>query len=144
MGAGVAHAGGVTASDGPSSVLASVRPVLVPCQPTLCSQCEVQLEGEGPWSLADLSSGSGGGSSVAGSSNGSSIAEEDDVSILFTPGHTAGCLSLLYRPDRALFTGDSLAYSARLNRLTIFRNCERGSRVCSAAVLQGGSAACTS
>jgi glyoxylase-like metal-dependent hydrolase (beta-lactamase superfamily II) len=43
-----------------------------------------------------------------------------DLEIIFTPGHTAGCISLLYRPDRALFTGDHLAYSRRLGRLTCF------------------------
>lgn len=39
----------------------------------------------------------------------------------YTPGHTEGCVSLYYSPARALFTGDTLAYSARLGRLTIFR-----------------------
>lgn len=65
-----------------------------------CSQCEVVLEGEGPWALPD-----GGG----------------DVQLVFTPGHTAGCVSLLYRPDKALLTGDHLAWSHRMQRLTIFR-----------------------
>jgi glyoxylase-like metal-dependent hydrolase (beta-lactamase superfamily II) len=58
---------------------------------------EVQLEGRGPWRL------------------------DDEVEIIFTPGHTAGCVSLLYRPEHALFTGDHLAFSPRLKRLTIFR-----------------------
>lgn len=43
------------------------------------------------------------------------------MQLVFTPGHTAGCLSLFYAPARALFTGDHLAYSQRLGRLTIFR-----------------------
>jgi glyoxylase-like metal-dependent hydrolase (beta-lactamase superfamily II) len=67
------------------------------CPSRACSAAEWQLEGEGPWELGD------------------------DVQLIFTPGHTAGCVSLLYRPDRALFTGDHLAYSYRLGRLTIFR-----------------------
>lgn len=69
---------------------------LLPLAP-LRSAAEWQLEGEGPWALGE------------------------DVELIATPGHTAGCVSLLYRPDRALFTGDHLAYSARLGRLTIFR-----------------------
>lgn len=43
------------------------------------------------------------------------------MELIATPGHTAGCVSLLYRPSRALFTGDHLAYSHRLQRLSIFR-----------------------
>lgn len=43
------------------------------------------------------------------------------MQLLFTPGHTRGCVSLLHRPSRALFSGDTLAWSARLGRLTIFR-----------------------
>lgn len=62
---------------------------------------ECKLTGEGPrWKLPD---------------------GEDDVELLFTPGHTAGCISILYKPENVLFTGDHLAWSARLNRLTIFR-----------------------
>jgi glyoxylase-like metal-dependent hydrolase (beta-lactamase superfamily II) len=57
----------------------------------------MKLQGQGPWQLAD------------------------DLDIIFTPGHTPGCCSLLYRPDKTLFTGDHLAYSRRLDRLTIFR-----------------------
>ena len=65
--------------------------------PCLCSQAEWKLEGEGPWQLGD------------------------DVELIFTPGHTSGCVSLLYTPDKALFTGDHLAYSAGGEGLTIFR-----------------------
>ena len=36
-------------------------------------------------------------------------------------GHTAGCITLLYTPDQALFTGDHLAWSSRLERLSIMR-----------------------
>ena len=75
------------------------------------------LEGEGPWSLPS----SGGSSSSAASASASSGDDDDDVQLVFTPGHTAGCVSLLFRPDAALFTGDHLAYSQRLRRLTIFR-----------------------
>lgn len=83
-------------------------------------KCEVQLEGEGPWQLTASGSvqavpptSSDGGADAPGM--------EGDVLLLSTPGHTAGCLSLLYCPDRALFTGDHLAWSHRLQRLTIFR-----------------------
>ncbi|KAL4422898.1 hypothetical protein ABPG75_009095 [Micractinium tetrahymenae] len=97
-------------------------------------KCEVQLEGEGPWQLtasgsvqAVPHSSSSGGSNAsshggdAGTGSSSGTGTEEDVLLLFTPGHTAGCLSLLYRPDQALFTGDHLAWSNRLQRLTIFR-----------------------
>ena len=66
-----------------------------PCCPSpCCSKAEVQLEGEGPWALdgtplppaASRSSGGGGC--------------EPDVRLVFTPGHTAGCISLFYSPDR--------------------------------------------
>jgi len=43
------------------------------------------------------------------------------IELLFTPGHTRGCVSLLYKPAKALFTGDHLAYSGRLGRLSIMR-----------------------
>ena len=102
-----------------------------------CSACEIQLEGSGPWKLAD------GG---------------EDIDIMFTPGHTPGCISMLYKPSQAsdecqfarlscccchryppvtttaefcgrwclcawqaLFTGDHLLYSAQLGRLSIAR-----------------------
>ena len=75
----------------------------------------MQLEGAGPWTLPESSSSGGG-------DGGGESATEPDVQLLFTPGHTAGCVSLLYRPDGGvLFTGDHLAYSQRLGRLTIFR-----------------------
>jgi hypothetical protein len=44
-----------------------------------CSACEIQLDGSGPWRLPD------GG---------------EDTDILFTPGHTAGCISMLYKPQQ--------------------------------------------
>eukprot|EP00899_Mesostigma_viride_P017708 jgi/Mesvir1/25939/Mv20933-RA.1 len=66
---------------------------------------EVQLEGEGPWRLP--------GSNTL----------EDDVEIIFTPGHTQGHICLLYRGGQgALFTGDHLAYSARIAGLTVFKD----------------------
>ncbi len=43
------------------------------------SQCEVVLEGEGPWKLPD------GG---------------DDLEIVFTPGHTAGHCVLIHKAQR--------------------------------------------
>ena len=95
--------------------------------PPPCSQCEVQLQGEGPWGLPEAavssSGGGGGGGGGSSSSSGSSaVAPEADVQLVFTPGHTAGCVSLLFRPDGGvLFSGDHLAFSQRLGRLTIFR-----------------------
>lgn len=92
------------------------------CRLLPCSKCEVQLEGDGPWQLT--ADGSVQAVSPAGSGSGGgpeSGSTEEDVLLLATPGHTSGCLSLLYRPGRALFTGDHLAWSHRLQRLTIFR-----------------------
>lgn len=43
-----------------------------------------------------------------------------DLEILPTPGHTRGSACLLYR-DQALFTGDTLAWSARLGHVIAFR-----------------------
>ena len=58
---------------------------------------EIQLEGREPLPLAD------------------------DLLIIPVPGHTKGHTVLLYN-QMFLFTGDHLAYSARLGRLTGFRN----------------------
>ncbi len=88
------------------------------------SKCEVQLEGEGPWQLTASGSVQAASPSSSSGSRGNGAADgstDDDVLLVSTPGHTAGCLSLLYRPDAALFTGDHLAWSHRLQRLTIFR-----------------------
>ncbi|KAI3430589.1 hypothetical protein D9Q98_005182 [Chlorella vulgaris] len=79
-------------------------------------KCEVQLEGGGPWTLPGPAS-----SSTAKDPSSAATNNSDDVELIATPGHTAGCVSLLYRPSRALFTGDHLAYSHRLQRLSIFR-----------------------
>eukprot|EP00884_Botryococcus_braunii_P021476 jgi/Botrbrau1/8011/Bobra.384_2s0033.1 len=67
--------------------------------------CEVKLEGEGPWKLPD------GG---------------DDVELIFAPGHTEGCVCLLYRPAKALFSGDHLAATWRSpdQKLAIFQASE--------------------
>lgn len=46
---------------------------------------------------------------------------DDTTTILYTPGHTRGCISLFYNPSAALFTGDHLGWSAGLNKLTIFK-----------------------
>ncbi|WIA16117.1 hypothetical protein OEZ85_012836 [Tetradesmus obliquus] len=48
---------------------------------------EVKLTGEGPWQLPDGS---------------------DDITLIFTPGHTAAHVCLYYAPDKALFCGDHL------------------------------------
>jgi glyoxylase-like metal-dependent hydrolase (beta-lactamase superfamily II)/ferredoxin len=58
---------------------------------------ERKLQGCGPWTL------------------------DEEVELIHTPGHTAGCVSLLYKPHKALFTGDHLAYSSRQEGLSIFR-----------------------
>lgn len=49
---------------------------------------EIKLEGEGPWKLPD------GG---------------DDVTLVFTPGHTDGHVVLFYAPDKVICTGDHLS-----------------------------------
>lgn len=49
--------------------------------------CEVILRGEGPWRLPD------GG---------------EDVTLLLTPGHTEGSITLLYAPEAVALTGDHL------------------------------------
>lgn len=93
--------------------VASLRPVRLP-PPVLppCSQCEVLLEGEGPWRLP---------SSDTSTSRSCNSSEGDaDVEMIFAPGHTSGSVCLLYTPDRTLFTGDHLAFSNRLQRLTTF------------------------
>ncbi|KAG9442306.1 hypothetical protein H6P81_018160 [Aristolochia fimbriata] len=61
------------------------------------SAVEMQLQGEGPWSLGS------------------------DFELIFTPGHTEGCMCLLYKPLKVLFSGDHFANS-RDNELTIFEN----------------------
>eukprot|EP00434_Breviolum_minutum_P023233 symbB.v1.2.020491.t1/scaffold1730.1/size104407/4 len=62
---------------------------------------EEQLQGEGPWTLAD------------------------GIKILLTPGHTSGSITLILDGQRTggdpvAFTGDSLALSGRLGRLDGF------------------------
>jgi glyoxylase-like metal-dependent hydrolase (beta-lactamase superfamily II) len=62
----------------------------------------VCIRGQGPWSLG----------------------EEGDLQVLLVTGHTQGSCCLAYTPRnggvRALFSGDHLAYSPRLGRLTGF------------------------
>ncbi|KAJ7300207.1 hypothetical protein O6H91_Y037800 [Diphasiastrum complanatum] len=53
-------------------------------QPTT-ADVEIKLEGTGPWDLGP------------------------EIDLIFTPGHTEGCVSLLYKPFKALFAGDHLA-----------------------------------
>lgn len=69
------------------------------------NECEIQLEGEGPWRLPG---------------------DAEDVEIILTPGHTQGHIVLLYKDtenpeETACFTGDHLAFS-RLGGLSIFKN----------------------
>eukprot|EP00210_Caulerpa_lentillifera_P005449 g5211.t1 len=63
--------------------------------------CEIQLEGEGPWTVGP---------------NGDS----NEMEIISTPGHTDGSLCLLHKPSQTMFTGDHFAYSGRMGRLSIF------------------------
>jgi glyoxylase-like metal-dependent hydrolase (beta-lactamase superfamily II)/ferredoxin len=49
------------------------------------------------------------------------VALDDELEVLPTPGHTRGSCCLLYR-DRYLFSGDHLAWSARLGHLYAFKN----------------------
>jgi len=51
-------------------------------------EVEIKLTGEGPWRLPD------GG---------------EDVSLIFTPGHTSGHVVLYYAPDKVICTGDHLS-----------------------------------
>ncbi|CAG9464670.1 unnamed protein product [Pedinophyceae sp. YPF-701] len=67
---------------------------------------EVQLRGDGPWDLEG---------------NALPADTDADVQLIFTPGHTRGCVCLLHAPSASLFTGDHLAFSARLGRLSTFR-----------------------
>lgn len=66
--------------------------------------CEVQLEGGGLWAPCP------------------------DLSIIHTPGHTAGSLSILFKSsvESVLFTGDHLAYSATQSRLDGFKRFNHG------------------
>lgn len=72
--------------------------------------CEVQLEGLGEWKPFD------------------------DVIILHTPGHTAGCLSVQFTPPTSgsgsgevvMFTGDHVSYSAKKQALDGFKKYNKG------------------
>lgn len=50
---------------------------------------EHKLTGEGPWTLPGDTS--------------------DDFTLVFTPGHTSGHVSLYYAPEKVMFTGDHLS-----------------------------------
>ena len=47
---------------------------------------------------------------------------DSDLTIIPQPGHSAGHTVLLYKGNKYLFTGDHLAWSARLEQLYAFRN----------------------
>jgi glyoxylase-like metal-dependent hydrolase (beta-lactamase superfamily II) len=67
---------------------------------------ETQLQGSGPWNLS-----------------GDTFSEQEldnGVIILHTPGHSKGCVTLWHEATKTMFTGDHIAYSGRLNRLTLF------------------------
>ena len=78
------------------------------------ADAEVVLTGAGPWAFPR-------GPDAAGSPALRAAAAGDDALVLHVPGHTAGSCALLHRPSGALFSGDTLAHSAGLGRLTIFR-----------------------
>lgn len=54
-------------------------------------------------------------------SDSSPLKLDDDLTAIFTPGHTRGHQVLLYR-EKTLFTGDHLAWSPVRNTLTAFRD----------------------
>ena len=73
----------------------------------VAAEVEVKLQGEGPWALhADGTVGATGrgsaGSAAGGGSNSSSAntgsCADDDVQLVFTPGHTQGHVCLYYAP----------------------------------------------
>lgn len=67
-------------------------------EPQGTDACETKLTGEGPWKLDD---------------------NDDDVTLIFTPGHTVGCISMLHHPSETLLAGDLLLWELRLERLSI-------------------------
>ncbi|MEW5318489.1 MAG: hypothetical protein WDW38_009707 [Sanguina aurantia] len=76
--------------------------------------CEIQLEGEGPWGPPEtlpLSSGHASASSVpdtvSDSKEGSATA--DDVTFIWTPGHTEFHVCMYHPASHTLFAGDHLA-----------------------------------
>ena len=70
----------------------------------VCSECEIQLEGSGPWKLPN---------------------EDEAIEMIHTPGHTKGHIVMLYRnkdmpEENTCFTGDHLGFS-REGGLTVFK-----------------------
>ena len=94
---------------------------------------EVVLRGSGPWAIR--------GDDVvevdADASGRASAQPHDDALLLHVPGHTAGSCALLHAPSRSLFTGDTLALSAGLGRLTLFRRFCWHSREAQRASVEG-------
>ena len=76
---------------------------------------EVKLKGAGPWSISGqaldsstaMISGSTSGdmSSAASSGSSSGTSDDEDVVLLYTPGHSKAHVCLLHRPSRTLFAG---------------------------------------
>mmetsp|Transcript_6501 Transcript_6501/g.11617 ORF Transcript_6501/g.11617 Transcript_6501/m.11617 type:complete len:370 (-) Transcript_6501:1732-2841(-) len=60
------------------------------------NECEIQLTGDGPWKLWD------------------------GAEIIAVPGHTAGSIMLYDEYRKVVFTGDHVAFSGGLNKLTGF------------------------
>ncbi|CAM9266191.1 unnamed protein product [Phaeothamnion confervicola] len=59
----------------------------------------------------------------AGPERGVAAAAESDVQVLYVPGHTFGSVAVLFSPpggEAALFSGDCVGYSTRLERLDGF------------------------
>ena len=80
------------------------------------ADAELILRGSGPWAFPHV-----GPDGKAERAAMRAATAADDAVVLHVPGHTAGSCALLHRPSRALFSGDTLAHSAGLGRLTIFR-----------------------
>ena len=80
------------------------------------ADAELVLTGSGPWAFPHAAPG---GAAARAAMRAATAA--DDAVVLHVPGHTAGSCALLHRPSRSLFSGDTLAHSAGLGRLTIFR-----------------------
>jgi len=75
---------------------------------------EIKLTGEGPWRIT--------GEPLGQHTGGMDQGREDDVQLIFTPGHTEGHVCLYYKPDKALMSGDHLAAAYDYEGLLIFQD----------------------
>jgi glyoxylase-like metal-dependent hydrolase (beta-lactamase superfamily II) len=79
------------------------------------------LSGSGPWALPHEGEAAAADGDEEEADAPRPARPGDDVLLLHVPGHTAGSCALLHKPSASLFTGDTLAFSAGLGRLTVFR-----------------------